>query len=115
MESETTATTQLAAMNQPETPTIESAGSSYPPDGIAIHAAYNKVIRLCAERRKSVHLVPMYEEFLGHGFRCKQFWRSTYDSNDPFYWYGSNLEDPNDRGYDAIRRLFLIEIEKILN
>jgi len=39
----------------------------------------------------------------------------TYDSDDPYYWYGSNLEDPNDRGYDAIRRLFLIEVEKVLN
>jgi len=24
-----------------------------------------------------------------------------------------NLEDPNDRGYDAIRRLFLLEIAKV--
>jgi hypothetical protein len=28
------------------------------------------------------------------------------------YWYGANLEDPNDRGYDAVRRLFLIETVK---
>jgi hypothetical protein len=28
------------------------------------------------------------------------------------YWYATNLEDPNDRGYDAIRRLFLIEMAK---
>jgi hypothetical protein len=29
------------------------------------------------------------------------------------YWYGSNLEDPDDRGYDAILRLFLIEMERL--
>jgi lysophospholipase L1-like esterase len=84
------------------------------PDGIAIHAAYNEAIRRCAAGRESVHMVPMYDEFLGHGFRCRQFWRDTYDSSDPHYWYGSNLEDPNDRGYDAIRRLYLIEIAKVL-
>ncbi len=26
------------------------------------------------------------------------------------YWYYTNLEDPNERGYDAIRRLFLLEM-----
>ncbi|HUT13256.1 MAG TPA: hypothetical protein VMY42_22395 [Thermoguttaceae bacterium] len=31
---------------------------------------------------------------------------------DPHYWYAQNLEDPNVRGYDAIRRLFLIEMAK---
>ena len=31
----------------------------------------------------------------------------------PHYWYAENLEDPNVRGYDAIRRLFLIEIAKV--
>jgi hypothetical protein len=40
----------------------------------------------------------------------RQFWRQNYRPADPTYWYGINLEDPNDRGYDAVRRLFLIEI-----
>ncbi len=26
---------------------------------------------------------------------------------DPYYWFYDNVEDPNDRGYDAIRRAFL--------
>ncbi len=81
-------------------------------DGVAIHRAYNEVIYRCAEQRASVHVVPMYEEFLGHGIHCTQFWREFYRPDDPHYWYGDNLEDPNDRGYDAIRRLFLIEIAK---
>jgi hypothetical protein len=28
-------------------------------------------------------------------------------------WNFTNLEDPNDRGYDALRRLFLDEIHQI--
>ncbi|MBC8117927.1 MAG: hypothetical protein H7062_26345 [Candidatus Saccharimonas sp.] len=44
----------------------------------------------------------MRAEFLGHGIHCTH------------YWYWDNLEDPNDRGYDAIRRLFLIEMARIL-
>ncbi|QDS90615.1 hypothetical protein EC9_48290 [Rosistilla ulvae] len=77
------------------------------PDGLAIHARYNAIILDAAKRRPNVTLVPMYEAFLGHGSHCRQFWRETYDSSDPHYWYFSNIEDPNDRGYDAIRRLFL--------
>ena len=82
------------------------------PDGIAIHSEYNRVINECAERRQNVHVVPLYEAFLGHGSHCRQFWRSTYDSSDPHYWYFDNIEDPNDRGYDAIRRVFLNSILK---
>ena len=33
--------------------------------------------------------------------------RSHFDRSDPHYWYYHNLEDPNDRGYDALRRVFL--------
>ena len=60
-----------------------------------------------AEAYDYVHLVDIHREFLGHGLFCRQFWRDTYDADDPHYWYYSNLEDPNDRGYDAIRRLML--------
>ncbi len=35
-----------------------------------------------------------------------------FDRHDPHYWFYFNLEDPNERGYDAIRRLFLLEMEK---
>ena len=34
--------------------------------------------------------------------------------SDPYCWYHVNLEDPNERGYDAIRRLFLIEMARVL-
>jgi lysophospholipase L1-like esterase len=82
------------------------------PDGVAIHRMYNEVIRLCAEQRPYVHVVPMCETFLGHGIHCVQPWQPHYRSDDPHYWYAWNLEDPNIRGYDAIRRLLLIEIAK---
>jgi lysophospholipase L1-like esterase len=91
------------------------AGLSEWPDGLAIHAAYNEVIHRCAAERACVHLVPLYREFLGHGIHCRQPWQEHYRSEDPYYWYADNLEDPNVRGYDAIRRLMLIEIAKVAN
>lgn len=77
------------------------------PDGLAIHARYNELIGEVANEFDHVHVVPLYETFLGHGSHCRQFWRSTYDKEDPHYWFYANIEDPNDRGYDAIRRVFL--------
>ncbi|HRX81241.1 MAG TPA: SGNH/GDSL hydrolase family protein [Pirellulaceae bacterium] len=84
------------------------------PDGLAIHAEYNKIIHAAADERENVHLVPLYETFLGHGSHCRQFWRNTYRADDPHYWYYHNIEDPNDRGYDAIRRIFLKEIARVV-
>ncbi len=89
-----------------------SAGLPPWPDGLKILAAYNDAIRAVASRRRNVHVVPLHAAFLGHGIHCVQFWRKHYRPEDPTYWYGQNLEDPSDRGYDAIRRLFLIEIIK---
>lgn len=77
------------------------------PDGLAIHARYNEVIRQVADRHENVFVVPLHQNFLGHGSHCRQFWRSSYDASDPHYWFFTNIEDPNDRGYDAIRRVFL--------
>ena len=77
------------------------------PDGLAILAAYNETIRNTANRFENVHLVSLHETFLGHGAHCRQFWRRHYRSDDPHYWFFTNIEDPNDRGYDAIRRVFL--------
>jgi len=37
-----------------------------------------------------------------------------YCRADPTYWFYSNIEDPNDRGHDAGRRAFLLEIAKTL-
>lgn len=80
------------------------------PDGLEIHARYNAVIRRVAASNDHVHVVPLHQHFLGHGSHCRQFWRSNYDRSDPHYWYFTNIEDPNDRGYDAIRRIFLNSI-----
>ena len=81
-------------------------------DGLRIVAAYNNVIERCAGKRTFVHLVDIHRAFLGHGIHCTQFWSNHYDAKDPHYWYYSNLEDPNERGYDVIRRLFLLNIAK---
>jgi hypothetical protein len=82
------------------------------PDGLRIHAAYNQILHDCAAARPNVHLVPLHAEFLGHGIHCTQPWHEHYRREDPTYWYAFNLEDPNHRGYDAIRRLFLVEIAR---
>ena len=89
---------------------VGDAPSVYLPawaDGLRIHAAYNEIIHRVAQERDNVHLVPLHATFLGHGAHCRQFWRATYRREDPYYWYYENIEDPNDRGYDAIRRIFL--------
>ena len=62
---------------------------------------------------ENVHLVDIHSEFMGHGIHCLEFWRKTYRADDPHWWYYTNLEDPNPRGHDAIRRLFLQEITKV--
>lgn len=80
------------------------------PDGLQVIRSYNRVIHNAAVKHAGiVHVVPIHDAFLGHGIHCTQFWRSHYHADDPNYWYYHNLEDPNDSGYDAIRRLFLIE------
>ena len=71
------------------------------------HGKVNAVIRRVASQRDNVHVVSLYATFLGHGSHCRQFWRRHYDVSDPHYWFYDNIEDPNDRGYDAIRRVFL--------
>lgn len=93
---------------------IESAGLPPWPDGEVILAAANGAIRASASRFPQVHVVPMHDAFLGHGMHCTQRWNQHYHKDDPGYWFYANLEDPNPRGYDAIRRLFLLEIQKVL-
>jgi hypothetical protein len=92
---------------------IERAGLPAWKDGMKIFTAYNDVILRCSQQNSFVHLVDIHRAFLGHGIHCTQFWSTHYDARDPHYWYYINLEDPNERGYDAIRRLFLIEIQKV--
>lgn len=93
-------------------PDTQTAGLPVWPEVLAVHTAYNDAIRRAAGRHASVRVVPMYDAFLGHGIHCRKFWARHYRSGDPYYWYAANLEDPNNRGYDAIRRLFLNEILK---
>lgn len=93
---------------------IESAGLPPWDDGLAILRAYNKIIAQCASSRSYVHLVNIHGAFLGHGIHCTQLWRTHYQWDDPHYWYFENLEDPNERGYDAIRRLFLLKMAEVL-
>lgn len=77
------------------------------PDGLKIHAAFNQHIREAAAARPQVHVVDVHRAMLGHGLHCRESSRPFYDAKDPTYWYYYNLEDPNERGYDAIRRAFL--------
>jgi lysophospholipase L1-like esterase len=77
--------------------------------------AYNDVILRCGQKHPNVHIIDIHAVFSGHGIHCTQFWRTNYDWHDPHYWYYSNLEDPNERGYDVIRRLFLLQIAKSFN
>jgi len=77
------------------------------PDLLKIHHAYNGVIKRVADERDNVWIADIQGPFLGHGFFAKQFWRANYHRDDAHLWYQMNIEDPNDRGYDAIRRVFL--------
>ena len=82
------------------------------PDCTKILADYNAALHKAAANHDSVRIVPVHHVFLGHGIHCRQFWRQHYSWRDPNFWYLVNIEDPNDRGYDALRRLFLLEIIK---
>jgi lysophospholipase L1-like esterase len=76
-------------------------------DCMKILDAYNAILRECPTHHDNVIAVPMHRVFLGHGIHCSQWWRAMYCRDDPTYWFHDNLEDPNIRGYDAIRRVFL--------
>ena len=83
------------------------------PDGLRIHAEFNRHIREAAAARANVHVVDVYGTLLGHGLHCRDKRHSHYVAADPTYWYFVNLEDPNRRGYDAIRRAFLLEMLRV--
>ena len=74
----------------------------------------NEAVERTAGQRKNVHIVDIRSVFLGHGIHCRDKRSPYYHKDDPSYWYFENLEDPNDIGYDAIRRLFLNEIARTL-
>ena len=92
---------------------MEHAGLPPWRDGLEMLNAYNDAIRRCAASHEWVHVVDVHDAFLGHGIHCTWFWSKHYDWRDPHYWYYSNLEDPNERGYDALRRLFLLEMSHV--
>lgn len=95
---------------------FEEASHGLPPwkDGLEILAAYNKAIEGVSRSRTDVHLVNIHDAFLGHGIHCAEKGRGHYRAEDPHSWYSDNLEQPNDRGYDAIRRLFLLEMSRVI-
>lgn len=82
------------------------------PDGLSVLEAYNDIIARCCEKHDFAHLVNIHEPFLGHGIHCTKFWLKHYRTGAPHYWY-SIIEDPNEQGYDAVRRLFLLEMIKV--
>lgn len=107
----------LANIYDPTDGVGDTERAGLPPwkDSMKILEAYNNVILRCAQKHPTVHVINIRTAFLGHGIHCTQFWGSHYDWHDPHYWFFVNLEDPNERGYDVIRRLFLIEMTKVLN
>jgi hypothetical protein len=90
---------------------IENAGPvfwlSAWPEGREIFYGFNDAIKRIAQKYEHVHLVDVHKLMLGHGIHCRDHDNAYYHDDDPTYWYYANLEDPNQRGYDAIRRLFL--------
>lgn len=84
------------------------------PEGLRIHGLFNQHIREAAAARSFVHVVDVHAAMLGHGLHCTDKANPYYRREDPTYWYYVNLEDPNERGYDAIRREFLREMARVL-
>jgi hypothetical protein len=83
-------------------------------DGYDVHTAFNDAIKACAARHEHVHLADIHAAMLGHGIHCRDRTNPHYNAEDDGYWYWVNLEDPNRRGYDAIRRVFLNAIVEAL-
>lgn len=75
--------------------------------GIAYLDAWNEEIMALEKAFPFVHVVDVHGIFLGHGIHCRDKSNPHYDPKDQGYWYYWNLEDPNVRGYDAIRRGYL--------
>jgi len=81
---------------------------------LKIHGEFNRHIREAAAARANVHVVDVHGALVGHGLHCRDEQHAHYHPADPTYWYFVNLEDPNRRGYDAIRRAFLLEMIRVL-
>jgi hypothetical protein len=86
------------------------------PDAVRALALWNRhIAEAAAERPDFVHLVDLHGPLLGHGIHCRDRDNPHYRADDPHHWYYYNLEDPNERGYDAIRRLFLNRMLEVLD
>ncbi len=84
------------------------------PDSVEVLGLYNREIEAACRRHGNAHLVDIHALFLGHGTHCRDWRGQHYRRDDPHYWYFTNFEDPNARGYDAIRRAFLLEMIRVL-
>ncbi len=93
---------------------IELAGLPAWSEWQYVITSYNRMISLFAVHHPHVTLVDIQSSFLGHGTRCTHFWHGNYQKQDPHYWYASDVATPNERGHDAIRRQFLIELSREL-
>lgn len=80
------------------------------PDAIGVLDLVNSKIEHIPADFDNVYLVDIHGVMLGHGIYCKNRFARYHCKSDPTFWYYDNLEDPNPRGYDAIRRVFLLKI-----
>ncbi|HEY4000473.1 MAG TPA: SGNH/GDSL hydrolase family protein [Candidatus Xenobia bacterium] len=85
---------------------IEHAGLPDWPDGSKVLNAYNAVMDGFCRKHAEAHLVDLHRAFMGHGIHGTSL-PLLLRPADPNYWYYSNLEDPNDRGYAVVYRTFL--------
>jgi lysophospholipase L1-like esterase len=83
------------------------------PDFEAILALYNQTLAQIATDTGAT-LVDLHTPLLGHGYHYDDPQNAYYHPADPTYWYCSNLEDPNDRGYRGIRAAFWAAIAPVL-
>lgn len=83
-------------------------------DGLEILDLYNAKIKEVADADPKVHFVDMYSTMMGHGIHYDDPSNPHYDADDPSYWYCYNLEDPNEAGYDQIRRAFWEQLSGVL-
>jgi lysophospholipase L1-like esterase len=75
------------------------------PGGLDVLSLYNSTINDVATATGAT-VVDMHAAMLGHGIHYSDSTNMYYSASDPTYWYCANLEDPNDRGYNAIRGAF---------
>ncbi|MFO1008085.1 MAG: SGNH/GDSL hydrolase family protein [Planctomycetaceae bacterium] len=89
---------------------IERTGLPPWPEWQYLLASYNRTISLFAKHNPHVTWVDIRTGFLGHGIHCTHFWHPRYHEDDPHSWFLNDIEGPNHRGHDAIRRRFLLEM-----